>query len=370
MPSDSDYMKRAIELANKGLYSVRKNPRVGCVIVNQDKIVGEGWHQSAGGPHAEVYALQQAGELAQDATCYVSLEPCVHQGKTPPCAPALIHAKIKRVVIATLDPNPLVNSKGVRALRAAGIEVEIGVGADESYQLNKGFFKRIESNRPYIRVKLGASLDGRTALANGASHWITSEPARQDVQYWRARACAILTSSQTVIDDNPQMNVRDPTVIANIEKLTGLNVLQPYRIVLDAQLRTLPSHQIYQIAGEVILFTRQDTKISSNWKGSGVRIIPVPVVNEEMDFLFIMDWLASQEINEILVEAGPRLTGALSQAGLVDEWMIYLAPKFLGPDARPLVQLTELTDLSQALELEYMEYKQIGKDLRIICRLS
>lgn len=367
MPSDHDYMQHAIALASKGLYSVRKNPRVGCVIVNEDKIVGEGWHQYAGGPHAEVYALQQAGKLAQGATCYISLEPCAHQGKTSPCAPALIAAQVKRVVIATLDPNPIVNGKGVKALRAAGIEVTIGVAGDAAFALNKGFFKRVEAQRPYIRVKLGSSLDGRTALANGKSQWITSAAARQDVQYWRARACAILTSSQTVLDDNPQMSVRDPAVIADIEAQTGLNVMQPHRLILDAHLRTNPTHLSYTLPGEVTLFTRQDTKISAEWEKTKIRIVPVPVANEQMDWQFIWAWLAEQEVNEIFVEAGPRLIGALSQAGFVDEWLIYLAPKILGSTARPLVILPEFTELSEAVELNYIECKPIGKDLRLIC---
>jgi diaminohydroxyphosphoribosylaminopyrimidine deaminase/5-amino-6-(5-phosphoribosylamino)uracil reductase len=365
VPTDSHYMLRAIELASGGFYTVRSNPRVGCVIVNHNKVVGEGWHQFAGGPHAEIIALQQAQELAKGSTCYVTLEPCSHQGKTPPCVLALIQAEVKHVVIATLDPNPLVNGKGVRALRAAGITVEIGVCADEAYVLNKGFFKRMEALRPYIRVKLGMSIDGRTALANGKSHWITGDLSRQDVQYWRARACAILTSSQTVLDDNPQMNVRDSAVIAKIEAQTGLAVIQPQRLVLDAYLRTLPTQQIYQIPEIVTVFTRLDTPIPAAWANSGIKIVPIPVVNERMDFSAIMTWLGEQELNEILVEAGARLAGALCTAGLVDEWLIYMAPKFLGPQASPLLQLPELHDLRQVTEMKLIDSRQFGDDLRI-----
>jgi diaminohydroxyphosphoribosylaminopyrimidine deaminase/5-amino-6-(5-phosphoribosylamino)uracil reductase len=356
MNTDLDYLSRAFALAERGLYTVKHNPRVGCVIVKDNKILGEGWHQAAGEAHAEINALNAAGE-AQGATCYITLEPCTHYGKTPPCVTALIQAGIKRVVIASLDPNPLVHGQGVAALQAAGISVEVLL-AKETQTLNPGFFQRMQKQRPYVRVKLGMSLDGRTALANGKSQWITSEAARQDVQQWRARSCAVLTSSATVIADNPQLNVRDKTLTA-VEKFT-----QPLRVVVDTQLSTSPTAQIYQDSATVVL-TGKVSEIKKEWQA--VKVIPLPVKDQHVDLPAVMQWLAEQQINEVWVEAGAQFVGALAAANLVDEWVIYIAPKFLGPDARPLMQLPELKELPAAA-LEFVECIKIGEDLRVIAR--
>jgi len=368
MPNDSFYILHAIALAERGIYSVHDNPRVGCVIVKEDQIVGEGWHALAGESHAEIIALKQAGENARGATCYITLEPCVHQGKTGPCTPALIQAGIKRVVIATEDPNPQVNEKGVADLRSAGIEVEVGVEAQSAYALNKGFFKRMVLHKPYVRVKLAMSLDGRIALANGISQWITSKDARRDVQFWRARSCAILTSSQTVLDDNPQMTVRDENVLAEIKTLTGQDLKQPRRVVIDTHLRTSPENKIYQVPGDVSVLTTETTP-SAAWQQAGIKIIRLPEKKQHVDLHAVMDWLADQHFNEVWVEAGAGLAGALSDANLVDEFIIYVAPKFLGPDAKPLLQLPEIKELPQANNLEFVDYTKIGEDLRFTARV-
>lgn len=352
-------MSRALAIAECGLYTVKHNPRVGCVLVKDGRILSEGWHKAAGEAHAEVNALASTTE-AQDATCYITLEPCTHYGKTSPCVHALIEAKIKRVVIAGLDPNPQVHGQGVAALKAAGIDVEVGLLEAEAQALNTGFFQRMQISRPYVRVKLGMSLDGRTALANGKSQWITSIAARQDVQQWRARSCAILTTSATVIADNPQLNVRD-TAFTTLEKFT-----QPLRVVLDTQLRTLPTAQIYKDAATTVVLAGNTTPIEKKW--SSIKVVPLPVSHTRIDLTAVMQWLSGQEMNEVWVEAGAQLTGALTQANLVNEWVIYIAPKFLGPTGLPLLQLAELTALPQQNTMKFVECVKIGEDLRVTLR--
>lgn len=366
-------MSRAIALAERGFYTVRQNPRVGCVIVNNGEIVGEGWHQQAGEAHAEIMALHYAGSAAKGAVCYTTLEPCTHTGKTPPCTEALIKSGIKRVVIASLDPNPIVHHNGVNELRKAGIMVDTGILEQEACELNKGFFQRMKYHRPYVRVKMGLSLDGRTALANGKSQWITSEASRRDVQYWRARSCAVLTSSQTVLSDNPQMTVRDQTVIADIEATTDVTIVQPKRIVIDTFLKTSPEMKIFQAnKSDVIVVTAKETPITDEWKKSGIKIVPLldKRSTDKDDLQALMKWLADEQINELWVEAGSLFSGALVQTGLVDEWVLYVAPCFLGSDAKPLVVFPELSDLSEAVSLTYTECKAIGSDLRIIARAN
>lgn len=360
MSNDLYYMTRAIELARQGLNTVRHNPRVGCVLVKDDHIIAEGWHEKHGEAHAEINALEMAGKNAEGASWYLTLEPCTHYGKTPPCVTAMIAAKPTRVVIATVDPNPVVNGQGVAALRAAGIKVEIGLLEAQARALNPGFFKRMQTKKPYVRVKLAMSLDGKIALANGKSQWITGELERKEVQHWRARSCAILTSSQTVLADNPRMTVREEEILRN------KHFKQPLRIVVDSQLRTASDAQIYHHPQEVKVVTMQSTTVAPLWHEKGIEVTSLPAKAGHVDLAALMQQLGEWELNEIWVEAGADFAGALCQANLVDEWILYVAPKFLGQQARGLITLAEITELNHAPELIFTECKPIGNDLRII----
>jgi diaminohydroxyphosphoribosylaminopyrimidine deaminase/5-amino-6-(5-phosphoribosylamino)uracil reductase len=353
---DTRYMRRALELAARGLYTTDPNPRVGCVLVRDGRVVGEGWHQRAGEAHAEVQALRAAAGGAQDATAYVTLEPCAHTGRTPPCVQALIAARVGRVVYAIGDPNPLVNGAGVAALRAAGIAIEGEVLAAEARALNPGFFKRMHSGLPWVRVKLGASLDGRTALANGESHWITGPAARQDVQRFRARSSVVLSGSGTVLVDDPALNVR-------IEGATR----QPLRAVLDSALRVPPQARMFDSAGSALVFTAStDSSRRAELERRGVRVESVArAAQGGLELEAVLRRLAELQANEIWVEAGARLAGALLHSRLVDEFIVYLAPSLLGPSARALVELPEISRLEQRLRLEFMECKPVGPDLRL-----
>jgi diaminohydroxyphosphoribosylaminopyrimidine deaminase/5-amino-6-(5-phosphoribosylamino)uracil reductase len=340
---DSRYMRRALELAARGLYSTDPNPRVGCVLVQDGRVVGEGWHQRAGEAHAEVNALAAAGAAASGATVYVTLEPCAHTGRTPPCVQALIGARVGRVVYAVGDPNPLVNGAGVTALRAAGIESVGDVLAAEARALNPGFFKRMRTGLPWVRVKLGASLDGRTALANGASRWITGPAARADAQRFRARSSVVLSGSGTVLADDPALNVR-------LEGATR----QPLRAVLDSALRVPPQARMFDREGPALVFTASDDAARrAELERRGVRI--ETVARSPSGGL----------ANEIWVEAGARLAGALLRSRLVDEFIVYLAPSLLGPTARALVELPEISQLEQRLRLAFSECTPVGPDLRL-----
>jgi diaminohydroxyphosphoribosylaminopyrimidine deaminase/5-amino-6-(5-phosphoribosylamino)uracil reductase len=353
---DTRYMRRALELAALGLYTTDPNPRVGCVLVRDGRVLGEGWHQRAGDAHAEVNALNAAGEAAHGATAYVTLEPCAHTGRTPPCVQALIGARVSRVVYAAGDPNPLVNGAGVAALRAAGIETVGELLAAEARALNPGFFKRMRSGLPWVRVKLGASLDGRTALANGASRWITGPAARQDAQRFRARSSVVLSGSGTVLADDPALNVR-------IEGATR----QPLRVVLDSALRVPPQARMFDREGAALVFTAStDVARRAELERRGVRIESVarsPQGGLELEA--VLRRLAQLEANEIWVEAGARLAGALLRGRLVDELIVYLAPSLLGPAARALVELPEIAQLEQRMRLEFTECKPVGPDLRL-----
>jgi diaminohydroxyphosphoribosylaminopyrimidine deaminase/5-amino-6-(5-phosphoribosylamino)uracil reductase len=331
---------------------------VGCVLVRDGRVVGEGWHERAGGPHAEVRALQSAGEAARGATAYVSLEPCAAQGLTPPCTAALVTAGVRRLVYAAEDPNPRMRG-GAAQLRAAGIEVAGGLLAAEAREQNIGFFSRHERGRPWLRLKLGASLDGRTALAGGASRWITGEAARADVQLYRARSSVILTGSGTVLADDPSLNVR----------LEGAS-RQPLRAVLDSRLRVSPSARMFGLEGKTLVFTRSDdATLSEALRRSGASVERLPAASGAgVDLAAMCARLAALEANEVWVEAGPRLAGALLEAGLVDELVVYLAPCLLGPDAQPLAELPPLRDLGARLQLRFLSAESIGPDLRIIAR--
>lgn len=351
-------MRRALELAQLGLNTTDPNPRVGCVLVQEGRIVGEGWHQRAGEAHAEVYALRAAGERARGATAYVTLEPCSHTGRTPPCTDALIRAGVARVVYAVGDPDPRVNGTGAAALRAAGIEVRAGMLADEAEALNVGFFRRMRSGLPWIRVKLAASLDARIALANGESRWITGTAARTDVQRYRARSSAILTGSGTVKADDPQLDVRLPETTR-----------QPLRVVLDSELAVAPSARIFARPGAVVFTASTAADRRAELERRGVRIERARrSAAGGLELEPVLRQLAALEVNELWVEAGAGLAGALLEGNWVDELVVYLAPCLLGPAARPLVELPPLQRLDQKLQLEFIDCSRIGEDLRLIAR--
>ncbi|MBB6187389.1 bifunctional diaminohydroxyphosphoribosylaminopyrimidine deaminase/5-amino-6-(5-phosphoribosylamino)uracil reductase RibD [Rhodanobacter sp. MP7CTX1] len=354
---DHAHMAHALRLAERGLYTTQPNPRVGCVIAHGDEVVGEGWHQRAGEPHAEVFALRQAGERARDATAYVTLEPCAHHGRTPPCADALIASGVARVVIAAEDPFPQVAGRGIEKLRAVGIAVDIGLMREAARELNIGFFSRIERGRPWLRVKLAMSLDGRTALANGESKWITGEAARADVQRWRARSSAILTGSGTVLADNPQLTVRLPQ---------GEAFTPALRVVLDRQLRTpVGSHVLDGSAPTLLLHA---SGVDPDHRFQHVECASVAEQDGALDLSAALTLLAERGCNEVHVEAGPTLCGALFAAGLVDELLIYVAPLLLGDSAHPLLHLPTLGDMAERWQLRPVEQRQLGNDWRLRLR--
>ena len=349
-------MRRALELAARGLYSTYPNPRVGAVLARDDEIVGEGWHETPRQAHAEPNAIRNAGERARGATAYVTLEPCSHHGRTPPCVDALLAAGVRRVVYAFGDPDPRVNGRGARLLADAGVAVESGLMAREAEALNAGFLMRLRKGRPFVRLKSAASLDGRTALANGASKWITSEEARADVQHWRAQSGAILTSAATVLADNPRLDVRIET-----ER-------QPLRVVLDRRRQVRNNARILAPPGEVLLFAAATTaraRGKAEDRLGAARVERVRAVRGHLDLKKVFARLGELAINEVLVEAGPRLSGALLSAGLVDEWLLYIAPKLLGPQAKPLAALARLTKLAKAPDFEILESQAVGPDLRL-----
>ena len=358
---DELYMARALKLAARGRFTTHPNPNVGCVIVKDGEIVGEGFHYRAGEPHAEVHALRMAGEKAQGATAYVTLEPCSHHGRTPPCCEALIAAGVSRVVAAMQDPNPQVAGRGLYRLQQEGVDVSHGLMMNEAEALNKGFLKRMRTGFPWIQLKMGASLDGRTAMASGESQWITSPQARRDVQRLRAQSHAILTSSATVLADDPALTVRWDELNADTQALYPQeNLRQPLRIVIDSQNRVTPQHRIVEQAGETLFArTREDER---QWP-ENVRTLLVPEHNGRLDLVVLMMLLGKQQINSIWVEAGSTLAGALLEAGLVDELIVYIAPKLLGSDARGLCVLPGLEKLEQAPHFKLNEIRHVGPDI-------
>ena len=349
-------MQRALRLAQKGLYTTDPNPRVGCVIVKDGDIVGEGWHQKAGEPHAEVLALRQAGKNAKDATAYVTLEPCSHIGKTPPCADTLVQAEVGRVVVAMQDPNPLVAGQGIKRLQDSGIKVESGLMEAQARVLNPGFIKRMETGLPYVRVKLAMSLDGRTAMASGESQWISGDAARQDVQFLRARSAAVLTGIGTVLSDNPSMNVR-----LSAEDLDIDEVRQPLRVVLDTALRFPADAKMLEHEGEVLVLTASKNATEN----AAYQIEQVAEKNGKIDLEAALKLLAEKEINEIHVEAGAALCGALLQQKLVDEIIIYMAPHIMGDEARGLFSLPGLSEMKDRISLDIQDVRMLAKDVRI-----
>lgn len=358
---DAEFMSRALHLAERGLYTTDPNPRVGCVIVKDGQIVGEGWHRQAGGPHAEIEALRQSGDRAHGATAYVSLEPCCHHGKTPPCTDALISAGIVRVVAAMKDPNPRVAGEGLKRLKEAGVEVACGLLENAAAALNPGFCKRMKTGRPYIRSKLAMSLDGRTALPSGESKWITGEDARRDAHCLRARSSAILTGIGTVLQDDPELTVRLP-------ETTG-EILQPVRVVLDSRLRISATLRLAGGRNRTVVLTAISDKERIHALSDNFDIETLPAaLDGRLDLTAVADWLGQRQFNEILVEAGPILNGALLRANLVDEWIVYVAPVILGDGARGLFRLPDLTSMVERFELKISDLRQVGSDLRLILR--
>jgi diaminohydroxyphosphoribosylaminopyrimidine deaminase/5-amino-6-(5-phosphoribosylamino)uracil reductase len=351
-------MARALRLAARGLHTTDPNPRVGCVVAVGDEVVGEGFHERAGGPHAEVVALAAAGARARGATAYVTLEPCSHHGRTPPCADALAAAGVARVVYAAGDPDPRVNGGGAARLRDAGIEVASGVLERSARDLNAGFFSRIERGRPWVRLKLACSLDGRTALAGGESRWITSDAARADVQRLRARAAAILTGVGTVLADDPRLDVR----------LDGAT-RQPLRVILDPRLETPATARILRPPGEALVLACEAGRPDAGpLQAAGARVETLPGASAALDLEAALARLAALEINEVHAECGATLAGALLAAGLVDELVVYLAPVLLGEESRPLALLGPIASMHERLRLEIVSERRVGPDLRLVLR--
>lgn len=359
--ADHAWMAQALRLAEYGLYTTTPNPRVGCVVVKNSQVVGSGWHRRAGEPHAEIHALRAAGPLASGATVYVTLEPCSHQGRTPPCTRALIDAGVSCVIIAMLDPNSKVNGEGIRQLRAAGIVVQTGLLSAEAQALNIGFITRMQLGRPWVRMKIAASLDGKTALRNGQSKWITGEAARRDAHQWRARSCAILTGIGTILSDDAQLNVR------HVETSR-----QPVRVVLDTSLGLpLQAKILAEEGGQTWVFTTTtDQRKIQSLQQAGADVMVVPEQAGKVDLYAVMTSLAKLEINELLIEAGATLNGALAACGLVDEMILYLAPMLLGDQARGMLALGELIHLSDRIELQNLDWRQVGKDMRLMATLA
>ncbi len=352
-------MARAMRLAQNGLYTTTPNPRVGCVIVRDNVIVGEGWHVRAGEAHAEVHALAAAGDKAKGATAYVTLEPCSHHGKTPPCADALLAAGIVRVVAAMQDPNPQVSGNGLEKLRAAGIETLVGVMESEARELNIGFVSRMTRGRPWVRLKVATSLDGKTALNNGASQWITGPEARRDAHAWRARSCAMLTGIGTVRDDDPRLTVRDV-----------VTTRQPLRVIVDSRLDISPSAKILG-GGKVLIAAAQDDAAKIKLLSDlGAEVIVIPNAHGKVDLAALLLALGKRGINEVMVEAGARLNGSLLREGCVDELLLYQAPVLLGDRARGMADFAELTELAGKIGMTVIERRMIGHDQRIVARIG
>lgn len=361
--SDREFMLRALKLAQQAAFHATPNPRVGCVIVRDGRILGEGFTQPPGSNHAEVEAVLDArrgGHDVRGSTVYVSLEPCSHFGRTPPCSTVLTEAHVARVIAAVEDPNPLVSGRGLEMLRAAGIDVRCGLLGDQAAEINQGFFSRMIRGRPWVRLKIAASLDGKTALENGRSQWITSEEARRDGHAWRARACAVLTGIGTVKADDPQMNVR----LIDTAR-------QPLRVLVDSRLEVDPAAHLFDGAGDVLVVCAVDPAArSAELAARGAELIRVANADTppKVDLPALMKLLAERGINEVHVEAGFKLNGSLVRAGVVDELLVYLAPMLIG-DAQGMVHLPALADLAHAQKLSFREVTQVGTDVRILARL-
>lgn len=354
--ADHEFMARALRLARKGLFTTTPNPRVGCVLVKDGAVVGEGWHARAGEAHAEIHALAAAGKQARGATAYITLEPCSHHGRTPPCAVALIESGVARVVAAMRDPNPQVGGNGLEKLRAKGVACEEGLMEAEARELNIGFVSRMTRGRPWVRLKAAASLDGKTALNNGKSQWITGPDARRDGHAFRARACAILTGAGTVRDDDPRLTVRDVETDR-----------QPLRVVVDSHLETPPTARILEGGNTLVAAATDDPAKIAALRAAGAEVIVLPNPQGKVDLLRLLKALAERGVNELHVEAGHKLNGSLLREGLVDELLLYYAPTILG-SGRDMFPLPELTDLSGRRDLKIVDLRRVGTDIRILAR--
>jgi diaminohydroxyphosphoribosylaminopyrimidine deaminase / 5-amino-6-(5-phosphoribosylamino)uracil reductase len=351
---DHSFMSRALQLAEQGLFTTMPNPRVGCVIVRDGKIVGEGAHLKAGEPHAEVHAVQQAGLLAKGATAYVTLEPCNHVGRTPPCSQALVNAGVTKVIAAMQDPNPLVAGRGLAYLQSHHIDVSSGLMQAQAEALNAGFISRMVHKKPFVRCKIAASLDGKTALQNDLSQWITSEPARLDVQHWRARSCAILTGIGTVLSDNPSMTVRNIDIGR-----------QPLKVVVDSHLQTPINAKILHAGNVLIAFAEDKYQQSAHLINAGAQLLCIPNASGKVCLKTLLTHLAACEINDVMTEGGAGLNGALLSLGLVDELLMYYAPKIMGGAAKNMFNIVSLTQMNQAIHLEIIDVRQVGVDIRL-----
>ena len=357
--ADHAFMAQALRLAEQGLYTTMPNPRVGCVIVKNNQVIGEGAHLKAGEPHAEVLALRQVGERAKGATVYVTLEPCSHFGKTPPCADALIEAGVAKVIVAMQDSNPLVAGQGLARLAAQGIETQSGLMQAQAIELNLGFISRMTKNLPFVRSKIAASLDGKTALSNGESQWITGDAARLDVQHWRARSCAIMTGIGTILSDNPSLNVRD----IQLER-------QPLKIIVDSHLRAPISSKVLQNGRTLIAFAIDAEDKAEKLFDAGVELLCIPNNENKVCLKTLLSHLAANEINEVMVEGGEGLNGALLTQNLIDELLIYYAPKIMGSAGKGMFAMPAFTNMNQALNMQILDIRQFGADIRLRAKLA
>ncbi len=364
---DVECMSLALRLAKRGQYTTRPNPNVGCVITNRDgDIVGTGFHARAGEPHAEIMALQQAGEHAADGTAYVTLEPCCHQGRTGPCTQALLDAKLHRVVIAMKDPNPLVTGKGIKQLEDNGINVSTGLADEQAKKLNPGFIKRMTLGLPWVTVKMATSMDGRTALNNRQSKWITSESARLDVQKLRARHDAILTGIGTITADDPSLNVRLDSQQLRIEG----SVIQPYRVIIDPKLEITAHAKVFNVSGQVIIFTEENNETGILDKMNNCRIFTLPANQGRFELKKVLEKLATLEINSVLIEAGAGLAGEFFNARCVDELIHYTSPKLMGNLSKGMLDIEEIKQMDDCITLDYSDIRQIGHDLKITSKVN
>ena len=364
------WMARALELARRGLYTTHPNPRVGCVLVKDGRVVGEGYHACAGEPHAEVHALSAAGDAARGATAYVTLEPCSHQGRTGPCAQALIAAGVARVVVAMEDPNPAVAGRGIAMLREAGIEVAVGIAEDEARALNAGFVRRMDHGRPFVRLKMAMSLDGRTAMQSGESQWITGPEARRQVQRLRARSSAVLTGVESVIFDNSRLTVRaDQLGLPDAEAIASR---QPLRVIVDSRLRLPEAAACLTEPGRTLVVAVEGVEEEriARLTRAGAEVLTLPAgADGRVDLDAVLRHLAEvEQANEVLLETGATLAGAMLDAGLVDEMQLFVAPTLLGGDARPLFQLAGIETMAHQRGLEILDIRAVGQDWRITAR--